>query len=170
MNPTKSLLSLLLLGVLQAPLALALPEDREQPIRITADRAELDDQKGIATYSGRVKVIQGSLEIEGDQVTIHSDDSGVNRIIALGQPARFRQQSQPDAPLDKGYALRIDYQVAEDEVTLEQEARLVRDRDIFTGRRIHLDIERDLVSAFSGDGPSDDRVRMILQPKKENSP
>ena len=39
--------------------AWALPDDREQPIRVQADSAELDDRQGVAVYHGNVIITQG---------------------------------------------------------------------------------------------------------------
>ena len=41
--------------------AWALPSDREQPIRVQADTAELDDKQGVAVYRGDVVITQGTL-------------------------------------------------------------------------------------------------------------
>ena len=48
--------------------ALALPNDRDQPIRIQADNAHLDDKQGVATYTGDVIITQDLMryEIEGE--------------------------------------------------------------------------------------------------------
>ncbi|MEY3041343.1 MAG: hypothetical protein RLZZ174_425, partial [Pseudomonadota bacterium] len=53
-----SLVLLVLLAL--ASVSHALPEDEQQPIEIEADRAELDDATGTATYSGAVRLDQGS--------------------------------------------------------------------------------------------------------------
>jgi len=48
---------------------LALPDDREQPIRITADQALRDEKQGFTEYTGNVRMDQGSLHIEADKIT-----------------------------------------------------------------------------------------------------
>ena len=53
--------------------AMALPSDREQPIRVQADSAELDERQGVAVYRGSVVITQGTLKITGDTVTITQD-------------------------------------------------------------------------------------------------
>lgn len=47
-----------------APLALALPEDRDQPIEITADNAVINEKQNQAEYSGAVVVTQGSSNLK----------------------------------------------------------------------------------------------------------
>jgi len=36
-----------------------MPEDRNQPIRVQADTAELDDLRGVAVYRGDVVITRG---------------------------------------------------------------------------------------------------------------
>ena len=50
--------------LLAAPLTFALPEDRDQPIRIEADEALRDEKQGFTRYRGHVKMDQGTLHIE----------------------------------------------------------------------------------------------------------
>ena len=62
-NPLPLLFSLSLL--LAAGQSHALSTDSNQPIRVQADSAELDDGKGVATYRGNVVITQGSLRVTG---------------------------------------------------------------------------------------------------------
>ena len=56
----KSLIAGLLCN-LAAAAVLALPDDREQPISIKADKAVRDEKQGFTIYSGNVIMEQGSL-------------------------------------------------------------------------------------------------------------
>ena len=62
MNYCARIVALLLL--LSAAFTQALPEDRDQPMRITADKAERDDINGVTIYRGNVVLIQGTLKLE----------------------------------------------------------------------------------------------------------
>src|SRR5210317_1913464 len=80
-------------------LALALPgsvsalsTDRDQPINLEADEAELDQTEGVSTYVGNVVVTQGSMKVESDRMVVHLEDGEIDRIEATGAPARFRQR------------------------------------------------------------------------------
>ena len=105
-------LFLLLLALAACPIAAgALSTDREHPVRIDADSASLDDGKRIATYRGDVVIVQGSLRISGDLVTMYFDeDYDLATLIAEGEPARFNQRPD-DGPAQVGEAARIEYQV-----------------------------------------------------------
>ena len=48
----------------------ALSTDREQPIHIEADKLDIDESRQISIYQGNVQMQQGSLDINGDQLSI----------------------------------------------------------------------------------------------------
>ena len=70
MRTMRTKLGIALVGVLLAAQTFALSTDREQPINIEADQAEADDNLGVAIYKGDVVIVQGSMRILGDTVTI----------------------------------------------------------------------------------------------------
>jgi lipopolysaccharide export system protein LptA len=73
-----------------APAVFALPEDRDQPIEITADSAVINEKQSQAEYTGAVVVTQGTLKLEGDVVNLKTNEDGeVETFVAKGQPARF---------------------------------------------------------------------------------
>ena len=87
----------------------ALDTDREQPIQITADIAIRDEVAGETRYEGNVVLIQGSLKITADTLSVLHESSDADRIIAIGKPARLIQQPAPEqTPVDAS-ALRIEY-------------------------------------------------------------
>ena len=90
--------------------AWALPEDRNQPIRVQADTAELDDRQGVAVYRGDVVITQGSMKITGDTVTITQNGSGdVEVFTSIGKPAYYEQKPSADKEVVKAYGLTIQY-------------------------------------------------------------
>ena len=143
--------------------SLALPTDRNQPIHISADTATIDDNTGITTYSGNVEIAQGTLKINARNVDLHRNASGVSRILATGN-VKFQQQAASDKPLTNAYGERMDYQVDRQEITITGNARVVQQKDTFTGQKIIYNLEKSLVNAFSGDD-GQSRVQMVIQPK-----
>ena len=62
---------------LAATIGQALPTDREQPIKITADSAVRNEQTGETRYEGSVELTQGSLHIEADLLTLHQHENSI---------------------------------------------------------------------------------------------
>ena len=79
--------------VCAAASALAEQGDRDKPIQIEADRASLDQLKGVTVYEGNVVVTQGTILLRAAQVTVTQDKNGGGDVaVARGNPATFRQK------------------------------------------------------------------------------
>ncbi|GGU70753.1 lipopolysaccharide export system protein LptA [Pseudomonas laurentiana] len=151
--------------------ALALPNDRDQPIRIQADNAQLDDKKGIATYTGDVIITQGSMMIKGNTVTITRSAAGdIDVVTSVGNLAYFEQQ-QSAAKADKmqGYAVQIQYQALKDLVVLTDRAKVINEGNTTEGEKIVYNTKSQVATAGRGSNITAPRPRidMVIQPKKK---
>jgi len=157
-----SLFSLVMLG----QHAMALPEDSQLPINIESDRASQKALKnGEKTeYFGNVLMTQGSVKISGDHIIVHSKDSKVSSIRALGKPAQFEQQSDPNKAPIKANANRLDYQLNQDIVILSDNASIQQNDTTVSGKKIEYNIATEQVKASSGKEKSS-RVKMVLIPE-----
>lgn len=166
------IVSLLLAASLIAPPGYTLPSDKEQPIHIKSDTAEIDDAKGISIYRGNVNIEQGTINLKAEVVTIYNDENGISKVIAVGNPAHYRQQNEADEPLTHAFGNTINYFLTDERIELRKNAKLQQQQDSFTGDRIDYDIKNRKVNAYSNDGGSsnrDSRVKMVLQPKKNKT-
>lgn len=147
---------------------LALSTDREQPMLIEADVAEIDDAKGISIYRGKVKVTQGTLVLTGDEMTVINKDGEVDKVIMTGAPATYRQR--PDNKDQDVFAksLRMEYYMQPERVILLGKAEVEQAGDTMHSERIEYDIVKDLVNA--GTREPNDRVQIVIQPKPRKSP
>ncbi len=170
--------ALLLVAVVTGtPAAHGLSTDREQPIEIEADFAELDDSRGVTMYKGNVIVTQGSLRLTGDALTVnYGEGQELENAFLEGRPARFRQR--PDSgDQAEGEALQIEYHAKDSLLYLIREARLDQGGKILTGHRISYDTVRSILTArrapgtaAPGDGatgPTPSRIKVIIPPRKK---
>lgn len=142
----------------------ALPTDKDQPIYVAADRASIDENKGITIYTGEVEITQGSMVLKGDRVELYRDSEGaVDRIISNGEPAYFEQQPEVDQAITYATGKILDYKVANQLLLITENARVEQGGDEFTGAKIEYDMDKALVDAFS-DQDQNKRVRMVIQP------
>lgn len=160
-------LALASLWLLGAGTALALPEDRSQPIHITSDNAVQEAER--VTYRGDVVVIQGTLRIDAAQVVVSHVDGRVQRVVATGEPARFQQQPEPEGGLVKAAARTMIYYQSENRIELLRNAQVERDGSTVTGDRIEYLIGSETVRA-QGSADQQGRVEMVLQPENEPAP
>ena len=176
MKLAKTLPILLSLGAaLGSASAWALPNDRDQPIRIQADDAQLDDKNGVATYKGDVIITQGSMKVTGNTVTITRTQSGdIDVVTSVGNLAYFEQlQTAGDTKPVQGYGVTIQYHAAQDRVVLIVRAKVVdKDNNVTQGEKIVYDTVKKLASAGRATGSkvteARPRIDMVIQPKKKS--
>ncbi|BAN46763.1 lipopolysaccharide transport periplasmic protein LptA [Metapseudomonas resinovorans] len=173
MRFVKTLPLLLSLGTaLGSAAAWALPTDRDQPIRVQADSAELDDKQGVAVYRGNVIITQGTMKITGDTVTITQNEAGdVEVFTSVGKPAYYEQKPAADKEIVKAYGLTIQYFAANERIILLDQAKVVQEGNTFEGEKIVYDTQRQIVNAGRATGGSvttpRPRIDMVIQPKKK---
>ena len=152
--------------------AWALPSDRDQPIRIQADSAELDDRQGVAVYRGDVIITQGTLKITGDTVTITQTASGdIDVFTAVGNLAYYEQKPAVDKDIVKAYGKTIQYFASNERIVLIDQAKVIQEGNTFEGEKIVYDTRRQIVNAGRATGGSVSmprpRIDMVIQPKNK---
>ncbi|WP_407069955.1 lipopolysaccharide transport periplasmic protein LptA [Marinobacter sp.] len=147
--------------------ALAFNLESDEPIRVNADSARLDDGQGIATYTGAVEMTQGQTNLTADKVVLYRDETGVSRIEATGRPAHYRQPAMEGQGETDARALSITWSAAENRVTFEREAVIEQDGNLFRGDIIHYDSANRIVTAEGApdQGEGSGRVEMVIQPR-----
>lgn len=161
-NSSSALRVLLALGSASAALETAgLPEDRRQPIEITAEQAVRDEKAGYTVYIGEVILEQGSLHIEADRLTVFHHGETPERIVALGEPATMTQQPEIDAGLVSASAWEIVYEQSRELVVLRKTANIEQDGALVSGEFIEYFMAEQRVHAAAS--TSDDaRVQVII--------
>lgn len=163
-------LLLIPLSLLFSVNSLALSTDRDQPIQIEADKATINNIKGIAIYTGDVIVIQGSIRINSDTMNIkYSKKRNIETIVTKGNPSRF-QQRLDSGEIIKAKALEMEYNAIKSIIYLRRQAELRKtlnsiDNYISNAPRITYDTQRGIIRADKGKGKSG-RITMTFTPEK----
>ena len=149
----------------------ALESDREQPIRIQADAAIVDETNGSSVYKGNVIITQGTLEVIANEVEIFTSAGEVIQIIATTDKdsevlAHYQQQINDAMDMVVADAQKITYLIQEERLHLSGDARLQKIQDVFTGQLLSYDLERGIVNLNSLGGS--DRVKMTITPNKSS--
>jgi lipopolysaccharide export system protein LptA len=153
---------LLLLG--SVPAAPALESDLQQPIELSADFADIDESRGVSIYKGNVDIRQGTIRLRADTVTVHHEGRQPSRMVAVGAPVRFSQQTE-DGPVN-GSAQRAEYAVDSENLVLIGDAVVVQNSDTMRSDRIVYDRARSVVRAgAAADG--NQRVHITIQPPEQ---
>jgi lipopolysaccharide export system protein LptA len=161
----------------------ALSTDKDQPIEIEADSAELDDKKSVTIYEGNVVVTQGSIRMTGDHMTVHyTKNNDLDTVVVNGKPATYRQLPDNSDIYDESEALQMEYYKSKNLIVLINKAK-VKQKDVrFSGDHIEYDTELSRIKARGsvtaggtsateegGVEPPKGRVKIIIKPpaKKE---
>jgi len=160
--------------------AWALSTDKDQPIEIQADNAELDNKKGVTVYRGNVIVTQGSIHMTGDTMIVHfTEGQDLETVVMEGRPATYRQLPDKSEIYDEAEALRMEYYELKNLIVLIDNAVVKQEQFRFSGNRIEYDTELSQIRARgkspqetpdTDDGSAvqkDDRVKIIIKPKKK---
>jgi len=164
LRPTGRLLSLLLISFHLH----ALPEDRDQPVQVSAERMEWHNQRQTGIYLGEVEASQGELRLESESLTLFRGPDG-QLIQALAESsdglAYMRDLPSLDEPQVEAWAHSIDYHPAEEKIILTGQAKLIQGNDSFRGHRLtYFLTSQDLTAEQAED--KDSRIEVILTPKK----
>ena len=143
---------------------MALSTDKQQPINIEADWVDVNKKKGTSIYKGKVIIIQGSIRIDSDTATVYRNSKGVEKIIAIGKPAKFKQRPDDELEDIRGEGNRLEYFSALDKLHLYEKAILWQHKDVFTGDHINYDTGQHVVRATGKPGDSSERVHVTIQP------
>jgi lipopolysaccharide export system protein LptA len=162
--------------------AFALTTDKDQPIEVEADNAELDEVKNVSIYRGNVIVTQGSIRMTGDIMTVYqTEGDDLDHLIIEGKPATYKQLPDDSRIYDEAEALRMEYHEIKNKVILINKAVVTQEGLRFSGDRIEYDTELSKVQAWSrppagaepaaaaGAAPKE-RVKIIIKKKDDKAP
>ncbi len=147
----------------------ALPTDKNETIRGSAEKLTVDQKNGIATYTGSVIIQQGTLVITADSIVIHTNaDNDVEKMVAQGAPARFQQQPEKDQGLVTAAAKQITYTPDNQRLLLIEDASVEQNGAVMKGPRIDYDLVKEVMKAAGGNSSADgnaERIEIVIPPK-----
>ena len=151
----------LLLGAL--PAGVTAQDTVPLPVQIVADSAEMDDRRGVGTYTGNVVVTRGDLTLRADRIIIYTEERRPLRMEAEGNPVRAEA---PDINNEPRIATssRMEYTFDDETLLLLTNARLQTSTEDARGNRITYDLTQDIMRI---DGTPTERVRITIQPRPE---
>lgn len=177
LNLTASQYLFVLLMIIFSTYTHGLATDKDQPIQVEADAAELDDTKNVSIYTGDVIVTQGTIKMTGDKMTVyHTEEDELDYMIMEGKHATYRQLPDNSTIYDQAVAYQMEYYEQKDLVILISDACVKQEDSIITGERIEYDTVISRVKAFNkpkqvvpnaAPPKKDKRVVFVIKNKKE---
>lgn len=164
-------LLLLVTGLASGP-AWALKSDSKQPIHLEADSADIDDATKTSIFTGSVIMTQGTVRITGNYLRTmqKATKGGGDSYLAKGSPAYFKQEIEgKPGQFVEGHADSIQYFSDSEFLHLIGNAYITQEGDTVQTDQITYDRIRSLVKGGAA-AKGKERVRMVIQPKKDNKP
>ena len=147
---------------LSAALAQALPSDKNEALHISADKQEVNLKLGEVVYIGDVKLVQGTLEITSQKLTVHKDKNQAEEsVTAEGSPAHYKQQPEAGKPVIHAEAGNIFYNFKTEQLALNKNVSIEQNGS--TSKADHVDYDiKSQTAKFSGG-----RVETVIPAKTE---
>lgn len=142
--------------------SIALTDDSTKPINIQADSAEINDDTGISTYRGNVKITQGSTILTGDIVILETVNKKVKKIISEGKLSTFKQTTDDGRKIN-AEAEKMVYSITGNKIVLTKNAKLTEAGNTFSSDKITFYTDKEIVTAGSSSG--NDRVNITVFPE-----
>ena len=140
--------------------------DREQPMRISARSAELNEKTGVAVYRGNVALTQGEIRIQADLLKVHTRDRRTEFVYAVGKPVKLRHRAA-DGEEILVFAREVEYHLLRQQITLRGEVKLQQGQNTIRGSVVHYDLSAKSFMAQSGTD-ADERVTAVIYPDSSN--
>lgn len=126
--------------------------DPDAPVEVTADSLSVDQETGIAVFTGAVTISQDTMRLSASEVRVVYT-SGGDRIERLEATGGVTLVSGDDA----AEAERADYEVEAGRIRMSGEVLLTRGQTIVAAERMNVDLD-------TGRAELSGRVRTVLQP------
>ena len=150
------------------PACFAERADRDKPLSLEADQVLIDDMLQTSTFTGNVRLTQGTMLILGDRIEVVKHKDGFKQAKAYGNTASFRQKREGLEEYVEGYGERIEYDTRTGTVDFYVQARVTRELDEVRGDHITYSMKTETFQVSSSAGSmytKPGRVRAVLQPK-----
>jgi lipopolysaccharide export system protein LptA len=134
-----------------------------EPVRISADRVEVNQKTFSSTYRGNVKLTQGALRLNADLLQVYTKNGTLQRLKAEGNPAHFTAPLE-DKSLATGEASTVNLNSSKGILLLMGHAKLTQMGNTIHNDRIEYNLNTGNLKA--GGKHSKKRVEVILQPSK----
>lgn len=126
-------------------------QDTSQPVEVTADNLEVDQNDGTAVFTGNVLIGQGEMRLSAPRVQVHYSEEG-NRIERMVASGGVTLVSGDDA----AEAQNADYSIDTGMIHMQGDVLLVQKNSAITAERMSVDTK-------SGTARMEGRVKTVLQ-------
>lgn len=131
-------------------------QDPDEPVEVTSERLEVDQNAGIATFIGDVIVVQGQMKMTAPRVRVEystGDDGQIDTMHATGGVTMVNGEERAEGE-DAVYEVDVGTVVMTGDVIVTQ------GKNVLAGERLFVDLD-------SGTGTMEGRVRTIFRQENQ---
>jgi len=138
-------------------ITMAAESERLLPVKLRADRVEVDQKKRTSRYIGHVVLTQGSTRLTADKAVAQGQNQSLGRVTAEGSPVTFREPMEDGSGMVEGEAARAEYDAVNRRIELQGRVEIRRNMDRIRAGRATYDMDSDSVHA-----EKDDQQRVVV--------
>ena len=128
-------------------------QDTKLPVEVTSEQLSVDQKTGVATFTGKVVIVQGQMRLAADRVTVTYAQGDKRRISAMHAEGNVTMVSGEDAAESRA----ADYDVESGNVVLTGDVLMTQTGNVVAGEKV-------VVNLATGTAQASGRVRGVLQP------
>lgn len=124
------------------------PKDMTQTIYFESDTLSYNNETKLGIYQGHIKLTQGSGVLTADYATSYSNQNGqVTKVVAIGNPARYRALIFPSQPKLIATGNTIYYYPQKDWLEAVGNAEILQGQNHFKGPQINYDFKKKTIGS-----------------------
>lgn len=123
-------------------------QDLSQIIYFESDTLLYNNETKLGIYQGHIKLTQGTSILTADYATSYADNEGqIVKVVAIGNPARYRTQIFPNRPKLIATGNTIYYYPLKDWLKAVGNAEIVQGQNRVKGPQINYDFKKKTVAS-----------------------
>lgn len=145
----------------------ALDSDQKQPLLISSDTADLNNQTGVGIYTGNVTIDQGSTHVRGNKVTSYSENNKITQVIVEGDKktqARYESMVDPKKPPLIAIADTIQYFPDKNYAILLGHAYVQQGENSIAGEHLEYDLTNKILKSINTSSKQAVRTHIVIDP------
>ncbi len=131
------------------------------PIEIEANFSDYDLRTGVSEFRDHIVIRRGTMLVNADLGWVHQSEGRISRVELEGNPSTWSEVLEDGTEL-QGEALRIEFDVPANLVTLTGNARIRHAQGEFTGDELIYDLTAE---SLAGRSTGDGKVRVVIEPE-----
>ena len=127
-------------------------QDPEEPVEVTSERLEVDDEAGIATFIGDVIVVQGQMRLNAPRVRVEYSSGEAGQIEFMHATGGVTMVNGEETAEGE----EATYTIEAGEVVMTGDVIVTQGPNVLAGQRLSVDLD-------TGTGTMEGRVRTIFR-------